>query len=83
VTLIPASAIQQNGQASFVYVVQNNVAHLRSIKPGVTDGGVTQVAGINPGDIVANSSFDKLQDNAAVVISNKPVSAGTNASSTP
>ena len=43
VTLIPASAIQQNGQASFVYVIQNNFAHMRSIKPGVTDGGVTQV----------------------------------------
>jgi membrane fusion protein, multidrug efflux system len=67
VTLIPASAIQQNGQASFVYVIQNNIAHMRSIKPGVTDGGLTQVDGINPGDVVANSSFDKLQDNTAVV----------------
>ena len=77
VTLIPSSAIQQNGQASFVYVIQNNFAHMRSIKPGVTNGGVTQVDDINPGDVVANSSFDKLQDNAAVVISNKPVSANT------
>jgi multidrug efflux system membrane fusion protein len=66
VTLIPASAIQQNGSASFVYVIQNNIAHTRSVKPGVTDGGVTQVDGINPGDVVANSSFDKLQDNVAV-----------------
>jgi membrane fusion protein, multidrug efflux system len=72
VTTIPASAIQQNGQASFVYVIQNNVAHMRSVKTGVTDGGVTQVDGINPGDVVANSSFDKLQDNAAVTVSNKP-----------
>jgi multidrug efflux system membrane fusion protein len=69
VTLIPASAIQQNGQASFVYVVQDGVAHLRSIKPGVTEGGVTQVDGVNPGDVVADSSFDKLQDNTAVVFS--------------
>jgi multidrug efflux system membrane fusion protein len=86
-TLIPASAIQQNGQASFVYVIQNNIAHTRSIKPGVTDGGVTQVEGINPGDVVANSSFDKLQDNSAVVISNKvstqPAPAATNGSSAP
>jgi multidrug efflux system membrane fusion protein len=85
VTLIPASAIQQNGQASFVYVIQNNVAHMRSIKAGVTDGGMTQVDGINPGDVVANSSFDKLQDNIAVVVSNggsaKPAAAtaGSNA----
>jgi multidrug efflux system membrane fusion protein len=83
VTLIPASAIQQNGQASFVYVIQNNFAHMRSIKPGVTDGGMTQVEGINPGDVVANSSFDKLQDNVAVVVSNKPAAAGTSGSSTP
>ena len=87
VTLIPASAIQQNGQASFVYVIQNNIAHMHSIKPGVTDGGLTQVDGINPGDVVANSSFDKLQDNTAVVISNKvstkPAPSGTSGSSTP
>ena len=70
VTLIPAAAIQQNGSASFVYVIQNNVAHIRSIKPGVTDGGITQVDGINPGDIVATSSFDKLQDNVAVTTGN-------------
>ena len=84
VTLIPASAIQQNGQASFTYVIQNNVAHMRSLKVGVTDGGLTQVDGINPGDVVANSSFDKLQDNTAVVVSNsapsKPAPASTSGS---
>jgi multidrug efflux system membrane fusion protein len=80
VTLIPSSAIQQNGQASFVYLIQNNFAHMRSVTPGVTNGGVTQVQGINPGDVVANSSFDKLQDKAAVVISNQPVTAKTSGS---
>lgn len=75
VTLIPSSAIQQNGQASFVYVIQDNVAHNRAVKPGVTEGGMTQVDGINPGDVVANSSFDKLQDNTQVVISNNPPSS--------
>jgi len=80
VTLIPSSAIQQNGQASFVYVIQNNVAHMRSIKPGVTNAGITQVDGINPGDVVANSSFDKLQDNIAVVVSSSPPAAGSAAS---
>jgi multidrug efflux system membrane fusion protein len=87
VTLIPASAIQQNGQASFVYVIQNDVAHMRSVKPGVTDGGLTQVDGINPGDVVANSSFDKLQDNVAVAVSNKaatkPAAGDTSGSSAP
>ncbi len=87
VTLIPASAIQQNGQASFVYLIQSNFAHLRTVKPGITDGGMTQVDGINPGDVVANSSFDKLQENTAVVVANKapakPAPASTNGSSTP
>ncbi len=68
VTLIPAAAIQQNGQTSFVYVIQDDVAHLRNIKPGVTDNGLTQVEDINPGDVIANSSFDKLQDNAKVTV---------------
>jgi multidrug efflux system membrane fusion protein len=92
VTLVPASAIQQNGQASFVYVIQNNVALMRSVKPGVTDGGLTQVDGINPGDVVADSSFDKLQDKVAVVTPNpastnpassKPAAASPSGSSAP
>jgi len=67
-TLIPSSAIQQNGQTSFVYVLEDNVAHIHEVKPGVTNNGLTQVEGINPGDVVANSSFEKLQDNSPVVI---------------
>jgi multidrug efflux system membrane fusion protein len=50
-------------------LIQQNVAHLRNVKTGVTDNGTTQVDGINPGDVVANSSFDKLQDNSKVVVS--------------
>jgi multidrug efflux system membrane fusion protein len=77
VTLIPSATIQQNGQTSFVYVIQDNVAHLHNIKVGVTDNGLTQVDGINPGDVIANSSFDKLQDNSKVTIasSTKPPAA--------
>jgi membrane fusion protein, multidrug efflux system len=83
VTLIPAAAIQQNGQASYVYVIQNNIAHIRPVKPGVTDEGLTQVDGINPGDAVATSSFDKLQDNAKVAESNAPVAAAVGGTSAP
>jgi membrane fusion protein, multidrug efflux system len=87
VTLVPVSAIQQNGQASFVYLIQNDIAHLRTVKPGVTEGGLTQVDGINPGDVVANSSFDKLQENTAVAVANKaagkPAPATTSGSPTP
>jgi multidrug efflux system membrane fusion protein len=82
-TLIPASAIQHNGQADFVYVLQDNTAHMRSIKSGVTDAGKTQVTGINPGDVLANSSFDKLQDNSKVVVAGKPASGNSAGSAAP
>lgn len=79
-TLIPSSTIQHNGQTAFVYVLQENVAHMRTIQPVVTDAGTTEVTGIAPGDVLANSSFDKLQDNAKVVVSSKPT-PGNNAGS--
>ena len=76
-TLIPTAAVQHNGQAAFVYVMIRDCAkattckaHLRPITVGVTDGQTAQVTGINPGDVLATSSFDKLQDNSPVTISN-------------
>ena len=75
VTLIPSSAIQQNGQTSFVYVIEDNVAHLKNIKPGVSDGGLTQVDGINAGDVLADSSFDKLQDKSKITVATGKPSA--------
>jgi membrane fusion protein, multidrug efflux system len=82
-TLIPSSAIQHNGQTAFVYVLQDDTAHLRNIKTGVTDGGTTQVTGISPGDVLANSSFDKLQDNSKVAVSKTPIPQNTQGSSAP
>jgi multidrug efflux system membrane fusion protein len=82
-TLIPTAAIQHNGQAAYVYVVQNNVAHLQNIKVGVTDGDTAQVDGIGPGDVLATSSFDKLQNDTPVAISTTPQPANTSGSSAP
>jgi multidrug efflux system membrane fusion protein len=82
-TLIPDSTIQHNGPVAFVYVIQNGVAHERKITPGVSDGGVTSVQGINPGDVVANSSFDKLEDNSKIILSNKPVPVSASGSDAP
>jgi membrane fusion protein, multidrug efflux system len=75
VTLIPSSAIQRNGQTAFVYLIQNGAAQIRNITPGVTDGGQTAVQGINPGDVVATSSFEKLQNGSKVTVSKKPIPA--------
>ncbi len=69
-TLVPTSTIQHNGQASFVYVIQNGTALMKPVKPGVNNGAITQVEGINPGDVLANSNFDKLQNNTKVAVSN-------------
>jgi multidrug efflux system membrane fusion protein len=77
VTLVPASAIQQNGTASYVYVIQNGVAHTRPVKAGVSDHGVTKVDGIEPGDVVANSSFDRLHDGATVAETTAPPPASS------
>src|ERR1700733_10069617 len=66
-TLIPSAAIQQNGQPSFVYLIQNDAAQIRNIQVGVTDAAQTAVTGINPGDMVATSSFEKLQNGSKVV----------------
>jgi membrane fusion protein, multidrug efflux system len=75
-TLIPAAAIQHNGKTAFVFVIQNDTAHMRVIQTGVSDSGLTQVTGINPGEVVATSSFDKLQDNSKVAISKTPLPTG-------
>jgi len=82
-TLIPTAAVQHNGQAAYVYVLLDNAAHLRPINVGVTNGDTAQVTGINPGDVLATSSFDKLQDDAPVTLSDKPLPASSSGSSAP
>jgi membrane fusion protein, multidrug efflux system len=83
VTLIPTSAIQHNGVTAFVYLITNNTAHIQTIKPGVADGSNTAVEGINPGDVVANSSFEKLQDNSKIVLSKQPQPTATSGGPAP
>jgi membrane fusion protein, multidrug efflux system len=72
-TLLPSSAIQHNGAAAFVFVIQNSQANTRSVKTGVSDAGKTAVQGVNPGEVVADSSFEKLQNGSKVTISKTPL----------
>jgi multidrug efflux system membrane fusion protein len=67
--LIPSSAIQHNGNADFVYLIQDNKAVMRNVKSGNSDKGETAVQGIQPGDVVADSSFEKLQNGSQITIS--------------
>jgi multidrug efflux system membrane fusion protein len=75
-TLIPTSAIQHNGPVAFVYVIKDGKAVMTTIKTGSNDAGLTAVEGIQPGDVVANSSFEKLQPNAPVSISQPNAASG-------
>jgi membrane fusion protein, multidrug efflux system len=68
VVLIPSSAIQHNGDTSYVFLIQNGAAHIHNIKPGVSEAGKTEVQGLNAGDVVADSSFEKLQDGSKVTV---------------
>jgi multidrug efflux system membrane fusion protein len=83
VILIPSSAIQHNGDESFVFLIQNNVAHIHNIKPGVSEANVTEVQGLNAGDVVADSSFEKLQDGSKVTITKQVLLPSNNESDAP
>ncbi|MFP5206256.1 MAG: efflux RND transporter periplasmic adaptor subunit [Acidobacteriota bacterium] len=64
--LLPSSAVQHNGGTSFVYLLQGNKAVMQTVKPGITQSGNTVVEGLQAGDEVADSSFEKLQNGAQV-----------------
>ena len=44
-----------------------------NVKTGVTDNGMTAVQGIEVGNVVANSSFDKLINGAPVMLSKQGI----------
>ncbi len=67
--LLPSSAIQHNGNQAYVYVIENSQATIRSVKTGVSNEGMTAVEDMNAGEVVADSSFEKLQNGSKVVIS--------------
>jgi multidrug efflux system membrane fusion protein len=83
VTLVPTNAVQHNGQVAFLYVVTNGTANIRNIKTGVADAGMTAVEGINPGEVVATSSFDKLQSGSKVTVSKQAPTPSPAESNTP
>jgi membrane fusion protein, multidrug efflux system len=83
VVLIPSSAIQHNGDTSYVFLIQNGVAHIHNIKPGVSEASKTEVQGLTPGDVVADSSFEKLQDGSKVTVTKQVLLPSNNESDAP
>ncbi len=86
-TLIPTAAIQRNSKGAYVYVVNSDqTATLKTITVGTTDGNTAAVTGIESGDAIATTGFDKLQTGAKVAVHNPPSSdsnpANANASTT-
>jgi multidrug efflux system membrane fusion protein len=58
--------VQHNGSTDFVYLIADNKATMHTVKVGISDKGNTAVQGIQPGDVVADSSFEKLQNGSQV-----------------
>ena len=83
VTLIPTAAVQHNGEVAFVYVIANGVASVRNVKTGVSDNGMIAVEGLDPGEEVATSSFEKLQAGSKVTLAKRAAPANPVEGNTP
>lgn len=81
--LLPTSAIQHNGSEAFVYVIQNSQANMRDVKVGISNQGIAAVEGVNAGEVVADSSFEKLQNGSKVMISNMALPSSQNQETEP
>jgi multidrug efflux system membrane fusion protein len=67
--IVPASAVQQGPQGTFVYVVRDAKANVCPVKIGITQGERASVAsGLNAGDVVVTDGIDRLRDGASVDI---------------
>jgi multidrug efflux system membrane fusion protein len=70
--LIPNAAIQRNGTQAFTFVVHNHTVAVRNITEQSTDGKSTAVVGLQPGEMVALSGFDKLEEGTPVTVEQAP-----------
>ena len=83
VTLIPTAAVQHNGQEAFVYLIVGGAAKMQDVKTGVSDAGNVAVEGIKPGDEVATSSFEKLQNGSKIFVSKQAIAPNAVEGDTP
>jgi membrane fusion protein, multidrug efflux system len=83
VTLVPTAAVQYNGTAPFVYVVQpNNTVSVQQIQTLTGNEQVTAVTGLNAGVNLATSGFDRLENGVPVTVHGQP-SGQSNAAANP
>jgi multidrug efflux system membrane fusion protein len=81
VTLVPNAAVQHNGTAAFVYIVNSNsTVGVQPITTLTNDENNTAAQGVNSGVTLATSGFDRLENGAKVEVHNrKPKSGGQGA----
>jgi multidrug efflux system membrane fusion protein len=66
-TIVGTKSIQRGSKGTFVYVVRpDKTVAMKKIEVGTTDGDETSVKGLEPGEVIATTGFDKLQDGASV-----------------
>ncbi len=82
VVLVPTAAIQRNGTQAFAYVVSGNAVKMRTVSELSTEDNVAAVTGIEAGEVVSISSFDKLQDGSKVTVQNPDAAKGPAAPNT-
>ncbi len=68
-TLVPSGAVQHNGTAAFVYIVNaNNTVKVQPITVLTSNDSATAVSGVGTGVTLATSGFDRLEDGAQVQV---------------
>jgi membrane fusion protein, multidrug efflux system len=68
-----AAVVTKPSQEQAVFVVDEDLAHLRTIKPGIEEGSLVQVvSGVSEGDVVVVSGHHKLKDGSSVRIKAEP-----------
>jgi multidrug efflux system membrane fusion protein len=85
--LIPSAAVQRNGVQAYVYKINaDHTASIQNIVEKTTDGTVSAIEGLNPGDVVSVTGFDKLEAGTKVEIeaasSDAPVTGNGDAAGT-
>ena len=78
-TLAPTAAVQYNGTAAFVYIVNpNNTVGVQPVQVVTGNDKITAVTGVDSNVTVATSGFDRLENGAHVQVhENKPKSTTT------
>jgi len=66
--LIPTSAVQRNGTQAYVYVLQGDTVKMRTVTELTTENDMAAVTGLNAGEVVSTTGFEKLQDGTKVKV---------------